>query len=85
MTTAVRLAGQKFKAGQSFQLAMCGNWQPEEGCQSKKQISKTPHAIIDSRWVEMVQTYLSICLMLTILVVAYLPTHVWLKKYPTST
>jgi len=36
MTTADRLAGQKFKAGQGFQLAMCGNWQPEKGCQRKK-------------------------------------------------
>lgn len=37
-------ATKKLKAGHGFELAMCGNWQPNEGCQGENDVPKTPHS-----------------------------------------
>lgn len=43
-TLTVGSATKKLKAGHGFQLAMCGNWQPNEGRQGENDVSKAPHA-----------------------------------------
>ena len=43
-TLTLGSATKKLKSGHGFELAMCGNWQPDEGCQCENDVSKVPHA-----------------------------------------
>lgn len=44
---------QEFQAGEGLQLTMRGRRQPEKSCQSKKNIAKTPHVLMDTRITKM--------------------------------
>jgi hypothetical protein len=52
-TGAVAL--NEFQAGKRLNLTMCGCRQPKTGCQSKKNVSKMPHASIDTETEKNVQ------------------------------